>query len=69
MVKLLRTLFLYFEGDFHMRKRFVHYIQAIFVAIIFLVIGGTVANADSANLTDGSYTCLLYTSPSPRDTR
>lgn len=56
MVKLLRTLFLYFEGDFHMRKRFVHFIQAIFVAIIFLVIGGTAANADSANLTDGSYT-------------
>lgn len=39
-----------------MRKRFVHFIQAIFVAIIFLVIGGTAANADSANLTDGSYT-------------
>ncbi|KRL69351.1 LPXTG-motif cell wall anchor domain-containing protein [Lentilactobacillus kefiri DSM 20587 = JCM 5818] len=33
-----------------------HFIQAIFVAIIFLVIGGTAANADSANLTDGSYT-------------
>lgn len=41
-----------------MKRNFVHFIQFLFVAIIFAFIGGATgtAKADSANLGDGSYT-------------
>ncbi|WP_225367515.1 hypothetical protein [Lentilactobacillus parakefiri] len=42
-----------------MKKRFVHFIQFIFVAIIFAFVGATGssnAKADSVSLSDASYT-------------
>ncbi|MFW2875976.1 NEAT domain-containing protein [Lentilactobacillus buchneri] len=42
-----------------MKKRFVHFIQFVFVAIIFAFVGGAFssnAKADSVNLSDASYT-------------
>lgn len=41
-----------------MKRKFVHFIQFMFVAIIFAFVGGatSTAKADSANLVDGSYT-------------
>lgn len=42
-----------------MKKSFVHFIQFIFLAIVFTFVGGSLANtakADSVNLSDASYT-------------
>ncbi len=52
-------ILLTFRGDYRMKKQSMHFIQLVFVAIIFTIAGGAFANAtkaDSANLSDGIYT-------------
>ena len=55
------------------KKKIITRVIAIILAVVLLVVGSFAGyllyrfNCDKSNATDSYETCLLYTSPSPRD--